>query len=268
MALDPVGPKHHSERQAEIQEHRTLLDVQFEIGAGGPQLGPGFLHPLELDPNLPEGIRQKNAVLILEPPGLLEIERAGTGRRAEEAFAETRPLLVRPVDQPHGHWGALGVFGRKAPQDFQAGQDVEAAVEPAAVGHRIDMASDHEGPVRLSRQGAPKIPRGIPMDLDRESRQLAFEPLPRRGPGRGESHPLGPVGVGGELPQLLQFGDGAGGIDEYSGHRSLLSASVMTFKAQAAKRPPLFSRTDLPVRHARRNQSRVSLPPRIRIRLS
>ena len=49
VPLDPEGPEDDPERQAEGLEHRPLLDVELEIGAGGLELLPGVERPVEVD---------------------------------------------------------------------------------------------------------------------------------------------------------------------------------------------------------------------------
>ena len=66
--------------------------------------------------------------------------RAGSRARAEQAAAEARALLVGPVDEAHRD-GRRPLLGHAA-QHLDARDDVEAAVEPASVRHRVDVAAD------------------------------------------------------------------------------------------------------------------------------
>ena len=68
--------------------------------------------------------------------------RAGRGRRAEERAAEARALLVGPVDEPDRE-RRLAFLGDPA-QHLDARHDVQAAVEPAAVRHRVDVPADQQ----------------------------------------------------------------------------------------------------------------------------
>ena len=62
---------------------------------------PRILHLFEIDPVFLDRVRQRNAVLVLQGARFIHVEIAGAGRRPEEAFAETRAFLIRPIDYPH-----------------------------------------------------------------------------------------------------------------------------------------------------------------------
>ena len=57
MTLHAERPEHRPERKALVQQHRPLLDVQFKVGRRILQLLPAILDLLEVDPDLPQGIR-------------------------------------------------------------------------------------------------------------------------------------------------------------------------------------------------------------------
>ena len=98
---------------------------------------------------LAERVRQRHAVAIDELRELVLVaHRARRRRRAEQRAAEARALLVGPVDEPHGH-RRLALLGDPA-QHLDPGQHVEAAVEPAAVRHRVHVAADQQ---RVARSG-------------------------------------------------------------------------------------------------------------------
>ncbi len=140
--------------------------------------------------------------------------RAGGRRRAEERPAEARPLLVGPVDEPNRQ-RRLPVGG-DPPQHLDARHDVEAAVEPAAVRHRIDVAADQQGFVGVAGQREPLIARLVDLLDCPGRRNLPAKPvaglLPRVGPG----HPLGPVVVPSQLAELLELRHGALRVQPHS----------------------------------------------------
>ena len=99
-----------------------------------------------------------------------------------------------------------------APQNFHAGQDIEAAVEPAAVRHGINVAADEQGFFRFAAQGRPKISRRVRVNFDRQFGKFLLEPVARGNPRRRERDALRAVFVAGERAKFFQFGDGAFGI--------------------------------------------------------
>ena len=140
--------------------------------------------------------------------------RAGGRRRAEERAAEARPLLVGPVDEPHGE-RRLPV-GRDPPQHLDARHDVEAAVEPAAVRHRVDVPADEQRPVGAAREREPLVARLVDL-LDRAGRRdLPAEPLARLLPRVGPGHALGAVLVPCQLAELLELRHGALRVQPHS----------------------------------------------------
>ena len=105
---------------------------------------------VELDAVLAQRVGQRDAVAVVQLPQLVLVaHRAGGGRRAEERAAEARALLVGPVDEPHRH-RRLALRG-DPPQHLDAGEHVQAAVEPAAVRHRVHVPADQQRPVGGAR---------------------------------------------------------------------------------------------------------------------
>ena len=98
---------------------------------------------VEVDAVLMQRVGQRDSVRVGALSKLVLVgHRAGCGRRAEERAAEARSFLVRPVDEPHGQ--RRRALGGDPAQHLDAGDDVEAAVEPAAVRHRVDVATDQK----------------------------------------------------------------------------------------------------------------------------
>ena len=163
---------------------------------------------VEVDAVLAQRIRKGDPVAIRERPQLVLVgHRAGRGRRAEERPAEARPLLVGPGDEPHRHRRLA--LGGDAPDHLDAGEHVQAAVEPAAVRHRVQVAADQQRAVGGAGEREPLVARLVDL-LDRAralhllSQELAGL-LPRVGPG----DPLRAVLVAGQLAQLVEVGDRA-----------------------------------------------------------
>ena len=197
------GAEHGTERQVEVEEHRPLLDVEFQVGGGVRPLAPALPHALEIDAHVPQGVGQRHSLLVGESPRLIEIEVAGAGGRAKQALAEPRPFLVGPVHHADRDRRFSFVLRAHPPQHLQTRQQSEATVEPTAVGHRVDVAADHNGPFARARERRPDIPGGVFVHLHRQAGEPLAKPCPGRKPHRREGHPLGAVGVCCEGPEVL-----------------------------------------------------------------
>ena len=117
--------------------------------------------------------------------------RARRCRRAEQRATEAGAFFIGPVDEPDrdGRGTRLG----DSPQHLRAGDDVEAAVEPATVRHRVDMAADQDGVLGVAAERPPVIPCLVPLHLEREVLEQRGEPGSRGVPGLGPRDALGAV---------------------------------------------------------------------------
>ena len=104
----------------------------------------------------------------------------------------------------------------EAAEDFEAGEDAERAVEPAAIRDGIEMAADQQGFRRLAFERDPAIAGGVEVVFDGKVFQFVCEPGARFEPDWSPRHALRSVGIGGEFAQFFQFGDGAFGIKRHS----------------------------------------------------
>ena len=164
----PNVPEHDAERQVQRLEHRSLLDVQLEVGGRALELRARLERPVELDAVRAQRVGQRDAVGVVPLPQLVLVgHRAAGGRRAEERAAEARALLVGPVDEPHRH-RRLPVLGDPA-QHLDPGHDVQAAVEPAAVRHRVDVPADQHRALRGAAQREPLVARLVELVLERQA---------------------------------------------------------------------------------------------------
>jgi len=208
VALDAERPEHDTERQVERLEHRSLLDVQLEIRDGTLELLARVERTVEVDAVLAQCIRQRDAVRVAAPAQLVLVgHRARRGGRAEERAPEPRSFLVGPIDEPNGE--RRRPVGGDAPQHLDPGHHVQAAVQPAAVRHGVDVSADQQRPLRIAPEREPLV-AGL-VDLLRRSGpgNLVAEPAARGLPRLGPGDPLGPVLVAGELAKLFQLADGA-----------------------------------------------------------
>ena len=166
VALDPERAQDGAEWQVQGLEHRALLDVQLEVGGGVPQLGARLERRVELDPVLPQGVGQCDPVPIGQLAQFVLVRhRARRRGGAEERAPEPRALLVGPVDEPHRH--RRRPFLGDPPQHLDAGDDVEAAVEPAAVRHRVDVPADQHGAGGAAAERPPLVSGRIDLVLER-----------------------------------------------------------------------------------------------------
>ena len=144
--------------------------------------------------------------------GFRHVQVSGAGGGTKETFSKPRALFIRPVHEAHGHGWPSVILVVEAAQDGHASHYIQAAVQPAAVRHRVHVSADEQGFFRLPLQGGPEIARRVHMGLHREFPQEAAEPFARGGPHGSEGHALGAVFVAGEGAQFLEFGESTRGV--------------------------------------------------------
>ena len=214
VALDAERAQNDAERQVKRLEHGALLDVQLEVGGCVLELAPGLERAVEVDAVLGERVGQRHAVGVAPLAQLVLVgHRAGRRAGAEQRAAEAGALLVGPVDESHGDRG-LAVLGQPA-QHLDAAHDVEAAVEPAAVRHRVDVAADQQRALGGAAQREPLVARLVDLLLDRHGGELPAQPFARPLPRLRPGDALGAVLVSGQLLELAQLLDGAGGLQRH-----------------------------------------------------
>ena len=158
------------------------------------------------DAVLRQRIHQPRALTVFQLADVVDRETARGGRRSQQAASEARAFFVGPVHELHRHrrW-RRGV----KPQRLERRRDAQRAVEPAAVGHRIEMAADDHGLRRGAGQRHPVVAGRIGLDVQAELRDLAGEPGARIAPDRSPGEALGAVGIRGPRGELAQIGDDA-----------------------------------------------------------
>ena len=216
VTLDAERAEDDAEGKPERLEDGPLLDVQLEIGGCGFELGPSVERRIEIDTVRRERVGQRDAVAVDELPKLVLVgHRSRCCARAEEAAAEACAFLVGPVHEPDRDRRLS--LARDPTQHLDARDDVEAPVEPAAVRDRVDVSADEDGALRLSGQREPLVPSRVDRLLRGGARDEVTEPLARTFPRLRPRHALRPVLVSGELPELLQLGDGSLRIECHGG---------------------------------------------------
>ena len=118
--------------------------MQFQVRAGGFEFRAALFHLFEIHANGPERLRQGDAIAVREAARLVQVQIAGAGGGTKQTFSKTRALLIRPIHQPHGDRRPAGILCIEAAQNFQTGQQVQAAIQPAAVGDRIQVTADDQ----------------------------------------------------------------------------------------------------------------------------
>src|SRR5439155_9209947 len=115
---------------------------------------------------------------------------------------EASALLVGPVDETH-RGRRLAVLGDAA-EHLDRGEHVEAAVQPAAVRHRVDVPAEQHRSLRPAAEREPLIAGLVDLLLERKPGELAAQPLPRALPRVRPGDALGAVLVAGQLAELAQ----------------------------------------------------------------
>ena len=163
---------------------RFPLDVQLEVGGSRVELRVRVERAVEVHVVLGQCVRQACAVRVDELPQLVLVgHRAGRGARAEEAAAEARALLVRPVHEPDCD-GRRSLLDDPA-QDLDARDDAERAVEPAAVRHRVDVAPEEDRALRPACEREPLVAGRVDRLLRSGLGDLVAKPGARLLPGLG-----------------------------------------------------------------------------------
>ena len=86
-------------------------------------------------------VGERDALVVLEVAHGVGLERARGGGGAEQRAPEARALLVGPVDQLQRDRRRLALV---AAEDLERRAHAEAAVEPAAVRHGVDVRADDD----------------------------------------------------------------------------------------------------------------------------
>ena len=212
--LDAEGAEDGAERQVQRLEHRALLDVQLEVGGCVLELDVRVEGAVELDAVRADRVGQGEAVTVDERAELALVgHRAARGGRAEERAAEPRALLVRPVDEPDRDGRRPLV--RDPAEDLRRAEDVEAAVEPATARHRVHVAAEQDGALRVAAERVPVVAGSVALDLERKVGKALREPRTTLRPGLRPRDPLRAVLAPGERAELLEAGDDAGRIERH-----------------------------------------------------
>src|SRR5919199_730554 len=176
VPLDAEGAQHRADGDAEPFEYGTLLDMHLQVRLDVREAAARFKDTVEIDAARGQRVRQGDALAILEPPYGVGVERTGHSAGAKEAAAEAGPLLIGPVDQAEGRGrGRLRIHT----QHLQRRRNAEAAVQPAAAGHGVDVGTNHDDVGRLAGEGRPQVAGLVELDRAGQLGQLGTQPVAR-----------------------------------------------------------------------------------------
>lgn len=169
----PLDAGHGAEAAALALQHRSLLDVQFEIGMRRQEarlLRPVIADALQL-------MAEHGAVGVLLGMGSVDAHAAGPDIGTEHVGMEARALLIGEGDHRHVAFRRhSGIAQRR--QHLDAADDAERPVEASPGADRVDMrAHDHRRPVLLALQDADDVADRIDPDVEAERSQLADQPI-------------------------------------------------------------------------------------------
>ncbi len=206
MALDSVGADHRTRGSPHRFEHGPLLDVELEVRArvalveGPTRLG----HAVQIDAVLCQRLREPYALAVHQVSHAVGHETPACGRRPQEAARETRALFVGEVHdgQRHGRDGAVEPTERLDAREY-----AKRAVEPAAVGHGVQVAADDDGVGARARHGDPVVAGDVGFCAQPRLNQHEVEPAACVTPDRTPRHSLGAMGVAGPRRQGAKVGN-------------------------------------------------------------
>ena len=194
----PTQPVTAAARRAGGLHPGPLLDVELEVGAERPRDGaPDSSARSRLDAVLGEHVRQGHAI---------GVRRSRTASGSSVPEKQELPNRLRPKRAPSSSAQSTRTSGRGGGSDgvgaqhAERGHHAEGAVEPAAVGHRVEVRAD--GQRRGGGIGALEpVPRGCPPRRSRAATPISAsssaEQRPRLEPGVGPAEALGPAIVAG-----------------------------------------------------------------------
>ena len=147
------------------------------------------------------------------------------------------PNRLRPKRAPSSsaQSTSVSVRGGASPSAAQARSTPSAAitpkraVEPAAVGDRVQMRAERQRRLPLPLDRGPQVPRRVRALPSRRSRRAARRGTSRAAPPLAPAQPLRPLGPAGAPVELAEVGD-------HPARRRSPARSLITRQALAAKR--------------------------------
>ena len=207
----------HAEPTA-VEQYGALLDVELEIRDGSFEPLRRGGRVVEVDSASGERVSQRDVLRISQVADLVRHERPRARRRAEEAAAEPRPFLVRPVDEPNAN-RRLGARSGQLPDGLERGHQAKHTVEPAAVGYGVDVRSDDHEPLLRAVDARPQIACLVAVRLETYVGELRAEPRPCLEPLRRPCKPFCSCEPATAAAcKLVEVGDDSPRVEPYFGH--------------------------------------------------
>ena len=167
VPLDTKRAEHRAERQIEIEQHRALLDVQFEIGGRVLQVPCRNLSPSR---NRCRVLSTHRATRCRPCPS---DARASSISRFPEQAEEPKRLLPKRAPSSSAQstrrtvTGGLPSYCASMRRRISTpGERIQTAIEPAAVRHGIDVSADEKRFFGFAAQRRPKISGGVIVNFD------------------------------------------------------------------------------------------------------
>ena len=216
VALDAVRPEYDRQGQVEALEHRALLDVQLQVGGGTGEL------PARVSRTARGRLRARRARRGVRRPR----HRAGRGRGPDRGSAKRRssrtgcdrsgslPRRPSPRAAPSRAERPSAASRRSTsspPSTFRQ----PSSQPPFETESRWPPIT--HGSLGGARKRRPEVAGRVRLDAHGQRLEPLAVPAAGARPGLGPAHPLGPVRVAGECPELAQLGNGAGGIERHGG---------------------------------------------------
>ena len=124
VPLDAESSEHGAEWNTEIEQHRTLFDVQFDVSRGVFQFFPGIFYFFEIDSVFLHRVDQENAIFVFEFSRFVHVDLARARGRTEKTFSKARAFFIAPIDQPNRNRRFAFVLRTDPPKNLDAGKRI------------------------------------------------------------------------------------------------------------------------------------------------
>ena len=99
VALNALCAENDAERKIQLFEHRTLLDVQLQVGRRVLALLFRFRETADFHPAAPQSVLHLHAVAVRARAIRRNRMRPGERRGTEQTASKTSPFLVSPIHE-------------------------------------------------------------------------------------------------------------------------------------------------------------------------
>ena len=205
LALDALGAGDRADAATHRLEDRALLDVHLDVRLHVGHARAGAVEVVDVDAVLGEHLGQLVALLVGQPAQHLDVERADTGRRAEQAAAEPSALLVGPVDQRDGD--RRRAFGGERRSSSRPDITPSAPSSQPPFGTLSRWLPTTSMSSRSPRSTAHRLPASSSSTSTGKRGQRLAQHRPRLQPVGRPRKPAAALGAAGVIGQGAQVGD-------------------------------------------------------------